>query len=345
MKVIDLRSDTVTRPTPEMRAAMAAAVVGDDVFEDDPTVKELEAKVAELFFMEAALFVASGTMGNQVSLFTHAHPGDELICDDEAHIDWYEVGAAAALAGLQVRAIPAPGGIPDPERIAAAIRPENIHHPRTGIIAVENTHNRAGGIIVPRDIMREVIIVAKTHDVRTHLDGARIWNAHAATGVPLYAWVQGFDSVSVCLSKGLGAPVGSLILGSREFITRARRTRKMFGGGMRQVGILAAAGLWAIEHQLPKLREDHRRAQQLADMIRDVPGIRIIPDPPPTNIVVIDLSERGTSPQAIIKRLAERGVLIVDFGPGRIRAVTHRDVDDGDIEAAGGLLRGVLFDT
>ncbi|MEW5701021.1 MAG: GntG family PLP-dependent aldolase [Candidatus Zixiibacteriota bacterium] len=342
MKTIDLRSDTVTRPTPEMRAAMMAAPVGDDVFEDDPTVKELEAKIAALFGVEAALFVASGTMGNEVSLFTHAAPGDELICDDESHIDWYEVGAPAALARLQVRPIPAPGGIPDPDRIAAAIRPENIHHPRTGIIAVENTHNRAGGTVVPLDVMRRIVALAQERGVRTHLDGARIWNAYAATGIPLPEWVRGFDSVSVCLSKGLGAPVGSLILGARGFIARARRTRKMFGGGMRQVGILAAAGLWAIEHQLPRLGEDHRRAAQLAAAINDIPGVRVIPDPPPTNIVVIELESDRWSPDDVLCRLANRGVLLVGFGATRIRAVTHRDVDDDDIATAGAVLCEVL---
>jgi len=339
---VDLRSDTVTRPTPGMRAAIAAAEVGDDVFEDDPTVQRLETTVAAMFGVQAALFVASGTMGNQVSLFTHAQPGDELICDDEAHIDWYEVGAPAALARLQVRPIPAPGGIPDPDRIAAAIRPENIHHPRTGIIAIENTHNRAGGTIVPLEVMRRIVTLAHDHGIKAHLDGARIWNAHAATGIPLADWVAGFDSVSVCLSKGLGAPVGSLVLGSADFIRRARRTRKMFGGGMRQVGILAAAGLWAIEHQLPRLTDDHRRARVLADAIRGVRGVKVIPDPPPTNIVVIDVSGHALSAETILQRLAERGVLLVPFGAGRIRAVTHRDVDDNGINRGAAALRAVL---
>jgi len=343
MRIVDLRSDTVTKPTSEMRAAMAAASVGDDVFEDDPTVKELESKVAKLFGVEASLFVASGTMGNQVCLHVHARPGDELICDDEAHIDWYEVGAPAALSGLQVRPIPAPNGIPDPARIKAAIRPENIHHPKTGIIAVENTHLRAGGVVVPLATIRQVVALAAEHGIKSHLDGARIWNAHAATGVPLADWVTGFDSVSVCLSKGLGAPVGSMILGTREFITRARRVRKMFGGGMRQVGILAAAGIWAIDHQLPKMVDDHRRARMIADSLRDVPGIRLIPDPPPTNIVVIDLSGSKHDPAAVLQQLHDRGLWLVPFGAGRIRAVTHRDVNDDDIAHATGILREELM--
>jgi threonine aldolase len=342
MKTIDLRSDTVTRPTPEMREAMMAAVVGDDVFEDDPTVQELEAKVAHLFRVEASLFVASGTMGNQVSLHTHANPGDELICDDEAHLDWYEVGAAAVLSGLQMRPIPAPGGIPDPAAIAHAIRPANIHHPVTGIIACENTHNRAGGVVVPLEIMRDVVKLAHGCGAKAHLDGARIWNASVATGIPLYDWVAGFDSVQVCLSKGMGAPVGSMILGTKEFITRARRSRKRFGGGMRQVGILAAACIWAIDDQLPKLINDHKRAKRLAKGIADLPGVQIIPDPPPTNIVVIDLSKRNTDPNAVLSALQERGVLLVGFGENRIRAVTHRDVGDEDIEVAIKELRDVL---
>lgn len=343
MKIVDLRSDTVTKPTAEMRATMATAEVGDDVFEDDPTVHALESKVAELFEVEASLFVPSGTMGNQVCLHTHAHPGDELICDDEAHIDWYEVGAAAALSGLQVRPIPAPDGIPDPDRIRAAIRPQNIHHPKTGIISVENTHNRAGGVIVPHAIMQAVVKVARDHDLKCHLDGARIWNAYAATGVPLADWVKGFDSVTVCLSKGLGAPVGSMILGTKEFIVRARRMRKRFGGGMRQAGILAAAGIWAIEDQLPKMSEDHRRAKALAAAIRDIKGVRIIPDPPPTNIVVIELSEDKGDPETVLKKLHAKGIWLVGFGANRIRAVTHRDVDDDDIAHAAKAIREVLM--
>lgn len=342
MKTIDLRSDTVTRPTPEMREAMMAAPVGDDVFEDDPTVKQLETKVATLFGVEASLYVPSGSMGNQASLFTHSHPGDELICDDNAHIDWYEVAAPAVLSRLLVRLIPSHGGVPDPAAILAAIRPDNIHSPRTGIISVENTHNRHGGVVVPLAIMREITAIAAEHNIKCHLDGARIWNAHAATGVPLADWVVGFDSASVCFSKGLGAPVGSAILGTREFVTRARRTRKMFGGGMRQAGIIAAAAIWAIDHQLPKLGEDHRRAQWLAKEIATIPGVRLLPDPPPTNIVIIDLSKLGTDTDAVLAALKTRGVLAVPFGVGRIRAVTHRDIDDSDIERAAGVFREVL---
>ncbi len=342
MRIVDLRSDTITKPTPEMRAAMAAAEVGDDVLGDDPTVQKLEDKVARLFGVEASLFVPSGTMGNQVCLHTHAHPGDEIICDDEAHIDWYEVGAPAALSGLQVRPIPAPGGIPDPTRIKAAIRPVNIHHPHTGIIAVENTHNRAGGVVVPIEIMREIVKIAHEHGIKCHLDGARIWNAHAATGVSLADWVRGFDSASVCLSKGMGAPVGSLILGTREFVERARRSRKRFGGGMRQVGILAAAGIWAIDHQLSKMAEDHRRARTLADAFRGIKGVRIVPDPPPTNILVVEFETPKFDPEAILKSLEQKGVRMLAFGPGRIRAVTHRDVTDDDIETAVRMVREVL---
>ena len=325
-----------------MRAAMAAAEVGDDVFEDDPTVIRLEDKIAKLFRVEASLFVPSGTMGNQVCLHTHAHPGDELICDDESHIDWYEVGAPAALSGLQVRPVHAPGGVPDPAKIKAAIRPENIHHPKTGIIAMENTHLRSGGVVVPLEIIKQVVALAAEHGIKSHLDGARLWNAYAAGGGSLPDMVRGFDSVSVCLSKGLGAPIGSMILGTREFIHRARRTRKMFGGGMRQVGILAAAGIWAIDNQLPKMAEDHRRARTLADAIRGIDGVRVIPDPPPTNILVVDLSASKHDPNVVLKSLDAKGVRMLGFGPGRIRAVTHCDVNDEDVEYAAGVLHEVL---
>ncbi len=342
MRVVDLRSDTITKPTPEMRAAMATAEVGDDVLGDDPTVQRLEDKVAHLFGVEASLFVPSGTMGNQVCLHTHAHPGDELICDDEAHIDWYEVGAPAALSGLQIRTIPASGGVIDPAHVEAAIRPKNIHHPKTGIVALENTHNRAGGVVLPLAVTREILRIAHEHDVKCHLDGARIWNAHAATGVSLADWVMGFDSVSVCLSKGMGAPVGSMILGTREFVERARRTRKRFGGGMRQVGILAAAGIWAIGHQLPKMIDDHRRAKTLADAFRDMKGVRILPDPPPTNILVVEFDVEKHNPDAILKTLEGKGVRMLGFGTGRIRAVTHRDVNDDDIAYACDVIRNTL---
>ncbi|MBD3298988.1 MAG: aminotransferase class I/II-fold pyridoxal phosphate-dependent enzyme [candidate division Zixibacteria bacterium] len=325
-----------------MREAMMAAPVGDDVFEDDPTVIELETKCAELFGVQASLFVPSGTMGNQASLYTHAHRGDELILDDEAHIDWYEVGAAAALSGLQIRHYTAPDGIPNLHAIESLIRPENIHHPKTGIIAVENTHNRAGGVVVPLETIRAVVDIAHRHDAVAHLDGARIWNAAAATGIPLSDWVQGFDSVSVCLSKGMGAPVGSMILGTREFIKRARRTRKMFGGGMRQAGILAAAGIWAIDNQFDKLVDDHKRAKTLADGIRDIPGIHLIPDPPPTNIVVIELADSGKTADEVLVALKNEGVWLVPFGDTRIRAVTHRDVGDEDVATAVGIIRDTL---
>lgn len=340
--IVDLRSDTVTRPTPAMLDAMMHAEVGDDVFEDDPTMNALEARLATLFGKEASLFVASGTMGNQVSLYTHGRRGDELICDDESHIDWYEVGGASALAGLQVRTVHAPGGIPDPNAIEAAIRPENIHIPVTSIIALENTHNRAGGVIVPLDVMRDVAEVAHRHHVKTHLDGARIWNAHAATGIPLSDWVKGYDSVSVCFSKGLGAPVGSAILGTREFITRARRTRKMFGGGMRQAGILAAACLYALDHELPRLADDHRRAQVLSAGIRNIPGIRLIPDPPPTNIVVIELLDSRLNPDALLHHLEAQGIRLIGFGPNRLRAVLHRDVGDEGVGRAVEAIRSVI---
>ena len=340
--MIDLRSDTVTRPTPEMRQAMASAVVGDDVFGDDPTVKELESRVADLFGKEAALFVASGTMGNQVCLKTWSMPGDEVILDGESHIACYEVGAAAAFSGLQLRMIECPGGLMQPQTVRDALRADDIHQARSRLVCLENTHNRAGGLVVPLDLMQAVAEVAREHGLRVHLDGARIWNASAATGIPLTEYARVADSVMCCLSKGLGAPIGSLIVGPREFITRARRTRKMFGGGMRQVGILAAAGLYALDYHLPRLKEDHQKAAQFAELIRRVPGVRLIPDPPPTNIIIFDIAETNKAVGDVAAKLRERGVLVVPFGRARLRAVAHLDVTMADVQTAAAAVADLL---
>ena len=341
-QVIDLRSDTVTRPTPGMRQTMASAVVGDDVFEDDPTVKQLEVRVAQLFAKEAALFVASGTMGNQVCLKTWTSPGDEVILDVESHIACYEVGTAAAFSGLQLRMIECPGGIMQPETVRDAVRADDIHQPRTRVVCLENTHNRGGGIIIPLEQMQAVAELAHERGLLVHLDGARIWNASAATGIGLAEYGRVADSLMCCFSKGLGAPVGSMIVGSKEFITRARRTRKMFGGGMRQVGILAAAGLYALEHHLPRLKDDHEKAAQFAESIRKIPGVRLIPDPPPTNIVVFDIANTGKMVGDVVAKLKERSVLMVPFGRTRIRAVAHLDVSTEDMQIADTALREVV---
>ena len=342
MRIIDLRSDTVTRPTKGMRLTMADAIVGDDVFEDDPTVKQLEAHVAGLFGKEASLFVASGTMGNQVCLKTWGAPGDEVILDVESHIANYEVGTAAAFAGLQLRMIDCPDGIMRAATIKDIIRADDIHHPKTKIVCLENTHNRGGGIVVPLEEMNAVAEVAHERGLIVHLDGARIWNASAASGVPLSDYAAGADSLMCCLSKGLGAPIGSMIVGSKDFIARARRTRKMFGGGMRQVGILAAPGLYALQHHLPRLSEDHQKAALFAEKIRGIDGVRFISDPPQTNIVVLDIANTGKAVPDVLVQLRAAGVLMVPFGKTRIRAVTHLDVTAEDMNAAADTLTRIL---
>ena len=342
--MIDIRSDTVTKPTAGMRRAMAEAVVGDDVFEDDPTVQRLEARVAGLLGKEAALFVASGTMGNQVCLHTWGSPGDEIILDYESHIACYEVGAAAGLSGLQMQMIECPGGIMSAQRVAAAIRMDDIHCAKTRIVCLENTHNRYGGVVIPVEAMRQVSEVAHQRGLVVHLDGARLWNAAAASRISLAEYAAVADSVMCCLSKALGAPIGSLIAGTREFITRARRTRKMFGGGMRQVGVLAAAGLYALDHHLPRLPEDHEKARVFAERVRRIKNVRLLPDPPPTNIIVIDIAETGKHVGDVLIKLREAGVLMVPFGATRVRAVAHLDVSADDLLQASAALAGILED-
>lgn len=340
--MIDIRSDTVTRPTPGMRRAMAEAVVGDDVFEGDPTVQSLEARIAELFGKEAALFVPSGTMGNQVCLHTWGSPGDEVILDYESHIACYEVGTAAAFSGLQLQMIECPNAIMSAARVAEAIRVDDIHCPQTRIVCLENTHNRGGGVVIPLDKMREVAEVAHQRGLVVHLDGARIWNAAATGGASLAEYAAVADSLMCCLSKGLGAPIGSLIVGTREFIRRARRTRKMFGGGMRQVGILAAAGLYALEHHLPRFADDHLKARAFADRVRHINGLCLVPDPPPTNIIVMDLAGTGKQVGDVLIALREAGVLMVPFGATRLRAVAHLDVTIEDMVQAAQILSDII---
>ncbi|MFH2054855.1 MAG: low-specificity L-threonine aldolase [bacterium] len=334
MNYIDLRSDTVTKPSPEMRQAIANAEVGDDVLGDDPTVQRLEAMVAELFGREASLFVPSGSMGNQISLYTISHHGDEIICDEGCHIFNYEVATAAAFSGLLFHVIKGRHGVYTADDVAPLIRGEDLHSPRTRIIEVENTHNRAGGTVFPLENIKALRALADERGLLMHLDGARIWNAHTATGVPLAEYAKYFDSISVCLSKGLGAPVGSMVIGDREFITAARRTRKMFGGGMRQVGLLAAAGIYALEHNLGRLQEDHDNARVLAENLAKLPGIEIDLDTVQTNIVIFEVAESGMNAVEALGKLKEQGVLAVPFGPTRIRCVTHLDVNSEQIETA-----------
>ncbi len=338
MKIIDLRSDTVTRPSNEMRQAMAAAEVGDDVFGDDPTVKQLEQYVAELFQRPASLYVPSGTMGNQISLKAQTEPGWELLCDRDCHVVNYEVAGPAVHSGLLVNLLTTERGMVTADMVRNNIRPINLHCPLTKIVTLENTHNRHGGTVLPLDEIKRVREVCDEFGLILHLDGARIWNAHVATGISLAELTAPFDSVSVCLSKGLGAPVGSMILGSEEFIEKCRRVRKLFGGGMRQAGIIAAGGLYAVKHNIERLAEDHANARYLAEEMNRMPLFSVDLSRVETNIVLIDIAE-PESADSVLARMKEVGVWAVPFGPQRIRMVTHLDVSKADCEEAIGRVR------
>lgn len=334
MNLIDLRSDTVTRPTPAMRRAMAAAEVGDDVFGEDPTVNRLQELVAELLGAEAALFVASGTMGNQVCIRCHTQPGDELLCEAGAHFLHYEAGAMAALSGVQARTIVGARGVITATQIEDALRGETYYFPRSRLITIENTHNLAGGTIFPVDEIARIRQLARARGLAMHLDGARLWNASAASGVTLRDYAQHFDSVSVCFSKGLGAPVGSAIAGTKNFIAQARRVRKMFGGGMRQVGMVAAAAIYGLEHHRERLHEDHANARWLAEALHGRGGIAIALDSVQTNIVIMNIAQTKLTVPAAIEALKKEGVLLGPFGATTLRAVTHLDVSRGEVERA-----------
>ncbi|MFQ5842750.1 MAG: low-specificity L-threonine aldolase [Thermodesulfobacteriota bacterium] len=331
-KTVDLRSDTVTRPTHGMRKAMMDAEVGDDVFGEDPTVNALQEKVAELLNKEAALFVCSGTMANQLAIRTHTHHGDEVIVESDAHTFNYEGGGGAALSGIQFHPLRGDGGVLDLSQIEDAIRPNDHHYAPTRLVCLENTHNRAGGRVYPIGKIRETHNLAKRYGLAMHLDGARLMNASVALGIPPDSYARYFDSVSICLSKGLGAPIGSVIGGTREFIRRAHRFRKMFGGGMRQVGIIAAAGIYALDHHIDRLALDHANAKKLAQGLFQIDGVKIDPNSVETNIVIFDASETGTDPHRIVEALGERGILMIPFGKTLIRSVTHLDVTSEDIE-------------
>jgi threonine aldolase len=337
--LIDLRSDTVTRPTPGMRAAMAAAEVGDDVYGEDPTLTALEAEVAALFGHEAALFTPSGSMANQIALQLLVPPGDELLCDADAHVVTYEIGAAAAYGGISSRTWPAVGADIDPEVVAGMIRPDGYFAVPTRAIAVEQTHNRGGGGVIPLATLRELRRVADAAGVALHCDGARIWHAHIADGVPLIEYGRLFDTMSVCLSKGLGAPVGSLVVGSAEKIARARLIRKRMGGGMRQAGILAAAGRYALAHHLERLAEDHAKAARLAEAVSPY---GVLASAVRTNIVPLDLTKSPLDARALAAAAREAGVLISVLGPRTARLVTHLDVDDDAIDRAADALTRIL---
>lgn len=337
--MIDLRSDTVTRPTSAMRAAMQAAEVGDDVFDEDPTVHRLQERVAELLGKEAALFVPSGTMSNQICVRAHTQPGDELICEASCHIYNNEAGGPAALSGVMCRTVEGDYGVLEVEQLAGLIRPDNEHYVRTRLVALENTHNRRGGRVYPLDTLEAITGWAHKHGLLTHLDGARLWNAVVASGIPATRWCKSFDSVSVCFSKGLGAPVGSALAGPRAFVAQARRIRKMFGGGMRQAGVLAAAALYALDHHVERLADDHRNAQVIAEAITATSGLRLDPPRVETNLVWFEVDpELGTAKQ-VGDLLQKHGILVQVAGAHMLRACTHLDVSAAQAERVAKVIR------
>ncbi len=345
MKIIDLRSDTVTLPTEEMREAMMKAEVGDDVYGEDPTVRELEELAASIFEKEAALFVVSGTMANQVSVMTYTQPGDEVIVGKHSHIYNYEVGAMAALSGVQAMPIDDENGTFNLEELEDAIRGENIHFPRTALITLENTHNRAGGAALSKEYIDEVASVADKYGIPVYLDGARIFNACVALGVKPSEMVERVDSLMFCLSKGLSAPVGSVIVGRKSFIERARRMRKRMGGGMRQAGVIAACGIVALTKMIDRLKEDHDNAELLARELSDVKGIIVEPVPVRTNMVYFMLLPGAIDAYELSKRLLERGVKISVVSKRRVRLVTHKDVSREDVLTAARLIKEVVGST
>lgn len=339
--MIDLRSDTFTQPTPEMRRAMAAAPVGDDMVGEDPTVNRFEERVAGLLGKEAAMFVPSGTMGNQIGVRLHCQPGDELIAEAECHIYHYEQAAYAQLFGVAVQLVATDDGLLTPELLAGRCRGDDIHQPRTRLVCLENTHNRHGGRVLPQEGVRAVCAWAAAQGLARHLDGARLWNAAVATGLSPAELAEPFDTVSVCFSKGLGAPVGSAIAGTREHIARARRHRKAMGGAMRQAGILAAGALFALEQHFGRLSEDHQNAQILADAVRRAPHLSLAGDRCDTNLVIYDIDPAAGTAADHCQQLAEHGVKLFDIAPQRLRMVTHLGVSQAECERVAALLMEV----
>lgn len=331
--LIDLRSDTVTRPSAGMKAAIVNAELGDDIFSDDPTVNRLQKRFAEMTGKEDALFVTSGTQGNQVCIKAHTRPGDEIICDGNSHIINYETGAPAVLSGASIFPLNGPRGTFTAEMVEKAVRPDNVHFPVSRLVVIENTHNRGGGSIWPIEQVRAVTAAARAKGLRTHLDGARIWNAAVATGVPLIEWAKCFDSLTACFSKGMGCPVGSIVAGNKDFIKDCRRFRKMFGGALRQVGILAAAAEYALDHNFERLAEDHANAKLLAAGLSQIEDFSVEPDLP-TNMVFWGLRNTTLRPSEVIDRCKKAGVLFLQAAPGRFRAVCHLDVTAADIKRA-----------
>jgi threonine aldolase len=324
--MIDLRSDTVTKPTPGMLAAMNASAVGDDVFGEDPTINELERRVAAMFGHEAALFVPSGTMSNQIAVRIHCRPQDEILLETTSHICLWEAGGAAALSGATCRTIDGRFGLLEVSDFEGKIRPDDMHSVRTRLVCLENTHNRGGGTIYSVEAIEGISRWARQHGLAMHLDGARIWNAMVATGVPANTWGRMFDTVSVCFSKGLGTPVGSALIGSKDLISQGRRYRKLFGGAMRQAGFLAGACLYALYHHIDRLAEDHANAKIVAEAVADVPGLTLAPSKVETNLVWFEVGEKLGTARDVAIRLKAEGVLVAALGAKVIRAVTHLDV-------------------
>lgn len=341
--MIDLRSDTVTKPTPAMREAMAQAEVGDDVYGEDPTVNRLQREAASLLGKVHALFVPSGTMGNQLSIRVQTQPGQEVIVEGSSHIVRYEQGAAGALAGVQLHWVAGRRGLMTAEQVESAIRPRDPYTIPTALICLEQTHNGGGGSVYPLSTIEQIRAVADRHRIPMHLDGARLFNAVVATGVPAHEYARHFQTVTFCLSKGLGAPAGSLIaVDDMSLLDRLRRFRRMYGGAMRQSGVLAAAGLYALAHHVPRLKEDHDHAKELARILQAIPSVSVHPDDVETNIVFFDVKEPGRSPAGIVAALKDDGVLLNAVGGSRFRAVTHLGISAADIQRAGAILTRVL---
>jgi threonine aldolase len=342
MRKVDLRSDTVTKPTPAMREAMAQAEVGDDVYGEDPTVNRLEAMAAELLGKEAALFVPTGVMGHQLAVRLHTRPGDEVIVERSSHIIRYEGGSASSLSGVQLCCVPGDRGRLSPESVEAAIRPKNLHYPPTTLVCLEQTHNVGGGSIYTLETIHRITDVARAHGLALHLDGARLFNAVVKTGVSAADYARPFDTVSFCLSKGLGAPVGSIVVSDFARVQKLRRLRKVFGGGMRQVGILAAAGVYALEHHIARLAEDHANAHHLATLLEDIPGVVVDVKSVETNMVMFQVPRSSKSTEMLLADCREAGVLLNAVGDRAFRVVTHLDVNREDMIAASLIFRGVF---
>lgn len=341
---IDLRSDTVTKPTAAMKEFMAKAPLGDDVFGEDPTVLELEKETAKLLGHEAAVFMPTGTMSNQIAIKLHTQSGDEMLCESTCHIYTWEAGGPAVLSGVTSRTIPGNAGVLTLEDLEDKIRPSNDHYTRTSIVCLENTHNRGGGKVFPLEEIKRIRAWTREHNLAFHLDGARLWNAAVASGLSLSAFATEFDTVSVCFSKGLGAPVGSALVGSTAHIRKARKFRKLFGGGMRQAGVIAAAALFALRNNIPRLAEDHANAQLLADAVRANPILSLDPDCAETNLVWFRLAPGKGTNTALAAKLKAQGILVSTPAPGLLRACTHLDVNEVQVRFVAKVLETVKAD-